>query len=431
VGAVEKAHRQARLCLLVQDGPGLYTVERLAAQFGVNGRTIQRDLQELRQRGASVTRKGDCLCLAHLPEGGWEPAPPATEREVRRLALLKFICEEPGSFEPGRLSQMQARRFEVAGRTVARDLEAMAEKGLIEVRGGRCHPGRAFLPKLALTPDQALSLLSHLEVQGQLLPRGEALRRAQEKLGSCLLGEAARVAQGQGTGAGCTRLVKGRYYLQAPAVEERVTQLEEACRERRRVRFLYTALTGETGRRTADPLGLVYYWFQDAWYLVAGVGTSHDGEAEGIRHFRLDRLGEVEVTGEGFSPPDGFNLERHMAPCWGVEHGESYRVRIRFFTEGNVLARLRRETAHRDKARLTEEAGGGSVIYTDEVSGRHELRVWVRSFGRSAEVLEPEQLRREVVESVERIVQRYLQPQASPAHPPAVAPAEAGTGVAG
>lgn len=425
---MKKLYRQAKLCSLLRDGPGLYTVDRLAAQLGVNVRTIQRDIRALCLRGAKVSWEGDRLCLTTLPEEVAQPAPPATDREARWLSLLKYVCEEPGSFEAGRLCQAVAPRFEVAERTITRDLEALAKKGLIEAREGRCHPGRAFLPKLTLTPDQALALLSHLEVQRQLLPRGEALRRAEEKLRSCLLGEAARAVMGQGAAVWCTRLVKGRYYLQPPEIEERVTQFEEACRTHHQVSFLYSAMNGETSWRSADPLGLVYYWFQDAWYLVARVFEG-DGHAEGIRHFRLDRMADVELTGEGFSPPDGFNLERHLAPCWGVEQGELHRIRIRFYDEYNVLARLRRETAHRDTARLVEEAGGGSVIYTDEVSGLHELRVWVRSFGSSAEVLEPEQLRREVVESVQRIVQRYC--QASPAPPLALDLTAGGTGVAG
>ncbi|HHW15388.1 MAG TPA: WYL domain-containing protein [Firmicutes bacterium] len=365
--------------------------------------------------------------MTSLPEDVVQHAPPATGREARWLTILKYLCEEPGSFDPGRLCQAVARRFEVAERTIARDLKALAEKGLIEMGEGRCHPGRAFLPKLTLTPDQILALLSHLEVQGQLLPRGEALRRAEEKLRFSLLGEAARVVRERDSAVGGARLVKGRYYLQPPEIEGRVTQLEEACRRCRRVRFRYTALTGETSRRMVDPLGLVYYWFHDAWYLVARV-CDRERPDEGIRHFRLDRMAEVESTEERFSAPAGFRLERHMAPCWGVEHGELHRIRIRFYDEYNVLARLRRETAQREKARLVEEPGGGSVIYTDEVSGLHEIRVWVRSFGSSAEVLEPDQLRREVVESVERLVQRYL--QAAPSQPAVFGLAEGGTGVA-
>jgi predicted DNA-binding transcriptional regulator YafY len=413
----DKVYRQAALCALLREGPGVYAMDALAARLGVHVRTIQRDVQELSRRGAGFAREGNGIRLAALPEDLVQPAPPATEREVRWLTLLRFVYEEPGSFEPGRLSQTMARRFEVSERTIARDLESLEARGLIEVRNGRRHPGRAFLPALRLTSDQVLALLDYLDIQEQLMPRGAVLRNAEEKLRSCLLGEAARVANRRAGTCGCARLVKGRYYLQSPEIEERVDLLERACHGRCRARFEYAPQRGEPGWRVVEPLGLIYYWFQDAWYLVAGscAGTGQAGE---IRHFRLDRMGEVEVTGEEFAPPADFDLQRHTAPCWGVEHGELHKVRIRFHDEYNVLSRLRRETAHRAEARVEAEPGGDSVIYSDEVAGLHEIRVWVRGFGGSAEVLEPEQLRREVVESVQRIVERYG--QASPGCPDAL-----------
>ncbi|MDI6871146.1 MAG: WYL domain-containing protein [Bacillota bacterium] len=402
---MEKARRQAALCALLAEEPGAFTVEALAARLAVSRRTVQRDLGEMRRRGIEVARQGDRLCLVSIKEDAPQATAPATEREVRQLSLLKWIYEEPGSLAPAGLCERGARRFEVCERTILRDLASLQERGLIDLREGRYYPGGGFLPRLTLSPDQALALLSYLDIQRQLLPRGEALRSAEEKLRSCLLGEAGssvlREAEGRHNPV---RLVKGRYYLQPPEIEERVDLLERACQERRLVSFFYTTLAGEASQRTVAPLGLVYYWFHDAWYLVAG-GRSAQGQ-EALRHFRLDRMTDVGVMQETFTPPEGFDLQGHLAPCWGVERGELHRVRIRFYDEYNVMARLKRETAHRTKAKIEEE-GSGSVIYTDEVSGLHEIRVWVRSFGSSAEVLEPAELREELIESVRRIVARY------------------------
>lgn len=54
-----------------------------------------------------------------LPAELVQTAPPATEREVRWLSLLKCVYEEPGSFEPAWLCQAAARWFEVSGRTIS------------------------------------------------------------------------------------------------------------------------------------------------------------------------------------------------------------------------------------------------------------------------------------------------------------------------
>lgn len=401
---MDKLTRQAGLCALLEDAPGVHTVEGLAGQLGVTVRTVQRDLHELQRRGAVIARERNRLHLRSVPAELLEPAPPATEGEARHFTILKFVYEEPGGFAPAGLCQAVARLHEVHERTIARDLDELTARGLVEQRDGRCYPGRAFLPKLRLTADQALALLSYLELQRQLLPRKRALLAAWEKLRGALFGEAAQIGAGE-AGQSATCVVKGRYYQQAPEIEALVDLLDCACQERRRVRFSYRPANGNAGQRLADPLGLAYYWFHDAWYLVAGL-TGEGGPGGELRHFRLDRMDDVAVTGEAFEPPAEFDLREHLAPCWGIEHGELHQVSIRFYDELNVLARVKRETAHRERARLVAEEGG-TYLYTDEVAGLNELRVWVRSFGSSAEVLSPAALREELLESARGIIARH------------------------
>lgn len=376
----------------------------IAERLGVNARTIQRDLKELRLKGIEVScEKGrlyvNAAALGRFGKESFSGARRATEREARQLLLLKYVHEEPGAFEPARLCTLLARRLEVSERTIERDLAALKRRGLLVVEGNRCHLGQAFLPKIVFTAEQVLALLSYLDVQSELLPWRE-LHGARDKLCYSLLGQVTLAGAKRADEAKTRRLVKGRYYSQPPEIENRVAVLEEACHSLRKVGFLYRAADGHSGRRVVAPLGLVYYWFHDAWYLVA------DTEG-GLRHFRLDRMDGVEISGETFAYPPGFDLAEHMAPCWGVERGELHQVRIRFYDEFNVLNRLRQDTAHRARGRIEPEPGGASVIYTDVVAGLNEIRVWVRSFGSSAEVLEPAQLREDVIESTRRIVAVY------------------------
>jgi proteasome accessory factor B len=243
-------------------------------------------------------------------------APPATEQEARHFFLLKYVYEEPGAFEPSRLARVAAERLEVSEKTIQRDLQALADGGLVEMRGGRCHPGRDFLPKLPLTADQALAVLTYLDLQRSLLPQGADLKRAREKLCHALLGEAGRLGARRAGEASAHRLVKGRYAQQPPELEERVRLLEECCTERRRVRFPYTTADGRVDERLVDPLGLVYYWFHDAWYLVAAVSPASPptAAASTLRHFRLDRMGAVQHVGN-----HDIELRRPTAACRFVQ----------------------------------------------------------------------------------------------------------------
>jgi hypothetical protein len=72
----------------------------------------------------------------------------------------------------------------------------------------------------------------------------------------------------------------------------------------------------------------------------------------------------------------------------------------------NVLARLRAEIADRPSACLTQvDTGVWELV--DTVAGLSEFRVWLRSFGSSALVIEPESLRMQLIESAMRMRDMY------------------------
>jgi predicted DNA-binding transcriptional regulator YafY len=88
----------------------------------------------------------------------------------------------------------------------------------------------------------------------------------------------------------------GRPKQESPAL---LPQVQSAVVERRRVRIRYAAWNREPADRVVDPWGLVQK--QGHWYLLGAV----DG-AE--RTYRVDRVLEVEITGEPASRPDGLDL---------------------------------------------------------------------------------------------------------------------------
>lgn len=248
------------------------------------------------------------------------------------------------------------------------------------------------LPPLPLEPEEAWALLEALNGLGVDSP----LAGVPHRLRQALLGTEAGAAPTPRI------LVKGVRPVYDPGQPEGLLRrLEKAASLHRRVRIWYRSAAGETGERKVDPYGLLYYWVQAAWYLV---GYCH--KAGEVRTFRVDRLRRLQELDERFAYPQDFSLEEYFRQAWGVDRGEPHRVVIRFWDHFNVLQRVRKETAHRRDAALTPEPGG-TVLYTDTVAGLNEIRVWLRSFGESAEVLEPAELRASMLESALRILERY------------------------
>jgi predicted DNA-binding transcriptional regulator YafY len=110
----------------------------------------------------------------------------------------------------------------------------------------------------------------------------------------------------------------------APTIDaDTLTTLAQACRDDEPVGFAYTARTGEPSRRRVEPHRLVSVGRR--WYLVA-----YDRDRQDWRSFRVDRVSDVEPTGQRFRPRE---LPAADAPAF-VEAGlrsmaTRYDVRLR------------------------------------------------------------------------------------------------------
>lgn len=204
------------------------------------------------------------------------------------------------------------------------------------------------------------------------------------------------------------RFVRGRVALFETGIEaELVATLEEAVRCRREVQLVYPADRDSTRSWLLRPLAVVFSWDPGAWYMVAWPILGAEPEEvvfwQGVPlvHLRLDRMRQVQVRSTVFEVPPEFNLEAYLEPIWGMEAGtEPVRVVVRFADEANVVAKARRHTAHRRRARWIPLADG-SAVYVDWVVGENEFLRWVRGFGRSAEILVPTSWRARMLQTAQ------------------------------
>ncbi|WP_028456377.1 helix-turn-helix transcriptional regulator [Chitinilyticum litopenaei] len=98
--------------------------------------------------------------------------------------------------------------------------------------------------------------------------------------------------------------------LFAPPVREDATQpalglLRTAISARQEVHFAYTRADGTPSERTVQPLGM-FYWENSC--SMVGWCTLRDD----YRHFRLDRMQGLALTGVHFAPVPGRNLADYL-----------------------------------------------------------------------------------------------------------------------
>ena len=113
-----------------------------------------------------------------------------------------------------------------------------------------------------------------------------------------------------------------------------------------------------------------------------------------------------------FSRPADFDLHKHLAKSFGVFHGDSdVHVKVRF---SPTVARYVQESKWHASQELTKQKDG-SVVAEFDLDHTEEIKRWILSFGRHATVLEPEQLRTEIIEEVNTLRDVYSRPDAAAA----------------
>lgn len=284
--------------------------------------------------------------------------------DTRRLLTIDDILDAVPGYPPDRESAR--RQFE-------RDKDALREAGIpltvdpIDELGGgefgyRIEPDAYYLQELDLTPDEQAAL--HVAVTAVRFESGDALE-ALFKLGGL-----------EGTGSAP---------LAALPVVPALGALFEAYQHRATVTFDYR---GEA--RRVDPWGIVFR--RGNWYLV---GFDHDrGEP---RTFRADRIRSDVTVGpaDAFAPPGDVD----PAQLLGDEPW-------RFGGDEPVVARLAVDepVAHVLPAGSVVETGvDGAVVAEVEVTNRGAFRSLVAGFLERAEVLEPPELRADMVAWLEQL----------------------------
>lgn len=193
---------------------------------------------------------------------------------------------------------------------------------------------------------------------------------------------------------GTFRYIKGNMTPVIDVNEEELMLIEQAISRLRYIGFTFNSHT-----ITAIPLGLVYYSRLRQWYLAA-IGNNV------IKTFNISKIQDLEVLPKTFIYPLDFSLKDWLAPRWGIEFGDPFNVKVRFLNRAQTMAKVRKDVAHRH-CKLTEENGGQSLLYEDTIIGRNEFLAWILGFGSAATVLEPLDLRDEIIARVKATLSNY------------------------
>lgn len=300
-----------------------------------------------------------------------------------------------------------AEKFEVQRRTVFNDMRFLRDRLGAPIAFSQRYKGWHYtrsnyqLPFLALSDSEADTLRRTLLAAVAYLPPTDAVAAGQ------LASRLSPYVRGLPTHGGTLSTSSEIFLSGQPALashlvitDDLLADVRRAVDARHRLQISYYSMhRDQQTERVIQPYLLLNRGGE--LYLIGYCELRNS-----VRDFGLHRIQNRTVleSPNAFTVPKTFDVAAHLESAFELRRGEPIvTVRARF---SPTQSRWVRERVYHPTQTVTEE-GDGSIVVSLRVSGTAEAKRWIMSFGAEAEVLEPEQLRREINAEVVKILHVY------------------------
>jgi len=419
--ARESFDKEVQFLRLLALAGGAYNRQQFASRLGISVHTYDKTLRYLKDMRMSLSENQESDLAEGLRYNPYESADPLLlflfrakslkETESVRLSLTITLLQDQAMTAMELLdacSESLPSDFPCPDeKTIRGDLRYLEEVGVI----ARCEGGRPYRYRAAndlidrLSDDELLDLYDYVDimantqvpaVQGYLLR--DTLKKALAK---------------RGFDSNATEIHLYKYHYHSRILDEaHLHSIFQAIRERRKLHFLY--LSPKKGKNYASkntnplferetegsvestlPLRVIYDHQYGRWYLVG-----HSSK-QGMMKYRMEGITQIEsgdeVAESEFS--ESLNLAlRRLERSWVTDTLRPIQIVARFYNPDRSGANFVRDRveAQGQWGKIREESES-TFLYEITVNGIYEIKPWLRSFGSSCEVLEPEWLRKELI----------------------------------
>lgn len=300
-------------------------------------------------------------------------------------------------------AQELADELEVSERTIYRDIMVLSASG-VPVFASRGPGGGVRLIEeyrttlTGLTPDETRALFM-MSIPAPLMQLGMG-----EKFKGALLKLSASLPDTRRLDEALTRQrihLDSSWWFQSEQQVPCLQIIQQALWQDRRLRIkVRWDFFNTEFEQDAEPYGLVAK--ANIWYLVYGCGGTP-------KVIRVSQIVEAELMSECFTRPPQFDLERFWQNwCIDYESQPPFRARVRVAADAlPMLAEYVGDRARVELAHSHIPNGDGWVTLELPFESFIAARTRLLGLGRAVEVLEPEALRKSLIDFAEQIVGFY------------------------
>lgn len=277
-----------------------------------------------------------------------------------------------------------AKKYEVSRRTINRDIEALCKAGIPIVTSQGQNGGISIMEGYKIDN----TLLTSADMQSILA----GLRSLDSVSGTN------QVAQlMEKLSAGASTLIPGAQNIlidlsswYKESLAPKIDCIRKAMDGHYILSFYYYAPKGES-RRTIEPYYLIFRW--TSWYV-----WGYCRKREDYRLFKLNRMEELQL---------GENFTAHSVPLPDLGNGRIFPggIRVKALFEPECKWRLVEEFGKG----CFEEQEDGKLLFHADYTDAENLLTWLLSFRDKVFLLEPKELREELMDSIEKMKSRYVE----------------------
>ena len=296
----------------------------------------------------------------------------------RLIGILSVLLQKEKTTAPE-----LAARFEVSRRTINRDIEDLCMAGIpIQTSRG---------------VDGGISIMEGFSMDRTLLTSKDmkmimaGLRSLDSVSGSNYYGQLMeKIKPGSSdiiTGTDSVLIDLSSWNKEA--IAPRVSLIQDAIEERRRISFDYYAPSGETHRQM-EPYYLIFKW--SSWYVYGFCLMRKD-----FRMFKLNRMSGIKCSEEKFS------LQEVPAPDLSVYKLYPPKIAIKALVAPDMKWRLIEEFG----PGCFTEREDGRLLFSGVYSDMESLLTWALSFGDQMEVLKPVEIKNKLLRIADNMKNMY------------------------
>lgn len=189
------------------------------------------------------------------------------------------------------------------------------------------------------------------------------------------------------------------YRSSAENKEQKIAlKIHEAIIRKRKIKIEYFCLNAGIGKRIVAPYALFNY--KSSIYFVGFCSQKKE-----THYFKLSRIkGDIEFLDEEYEIPKDFSLSQYLNNDVGIFNDKEIYIKLKIF---KPMSYVINEKIWCDNQKITWD-DDESIIFEASIKGYTELKSWILSMGTNVEVLEPLQLKEEIMNELQQMTEIYV-----------------------